>query len=63
MFNRKYMLPLVVAAAAGGPYLLTEENWSQSAFQALDRTITADDTAARRRCLDSSGSLRFLGSL
>jgi hypothetical protein len=46
MLNRKYMLPLVVAAAAGGPYLLTEENWSQSAFQALDRAVTPDDTTA-----------------
>ena len=46
MFNRKYVLPLVVATAAGGPYLLMEENASQSAFQALDHAITADETTA-----------------
>jgi hypothetical protein len=46
MFNRKYVLPLVVATAAGGPYLLMEENVSQSAFQALDHAITADETTA-----------------
>ncbi|HPM82617.1 MAG TPA: hypothetical protein PLF81_18065 [Candidatus Anammoximicrobium sp.] len=46
MFNRKYMLPLVVAAAAGGPYLLTQDNWSQSAFQALDRAVTSDDASS-----------------
>jgi hypothetical protein len=46
MFKRKFMLPLVVATAAGGPYLLMEENWSQSAFQMLDGAITADDTPA-----------------
>jgi hypothetical protein len=37
---------LVVATAAGGPYLLMEENWSQSAFQMLDRAITAEESAA-----------------
>lgn len=46
MFNRKYVLPLVVATAAGGPYLLMDGNVSQSAFQALDQAITADDTTA-----------------
>jgi hypothetical protein len=46
MFNRKYVLPLVVATAAGGPYLLMEENVSKSAFQALDHAITTDDTTA-----------------
>jgi hypothetical protein len=43
MFKRKFMLPLVVATAAGGPYLLMEENWSQSAFQMLDQALTAED--------------------
>ena len=43
---KKYMLPLVVAAAAGTPYLMMEDNWRQSAFQAVDQAITADDTAA-----------------
>lgn len=46
MFNRKFVLPLVVATAAGGPYLLMEGNVSQSAFQALDHAMTADDTTA-----------------
>jgi len=46
MFKRKFMLPLVVATAAGGPYLLMEDNWSQSAFQVLDHAITAEDTTA-----------------
>ena len=62
MFNRKYMLPLVVATAAGGPYLLTEENWSQSAFQALDQAITADDDDGdgrrRRRCRRPAAAFR-----
>lgn len=44
MFKRKLMLPLMVATAAGGPYLLMEENWSQSAFQMLDRAITAEES-------------------
>jgi hypothetical protein len=46
MFKSKLMLPLVVATAAGGPYLLMEENWSQSAFQMLDRALTAEEVPA-----------------
>ena len=46
MLNRKYALPLMVAAAAGGPYLLMEENATQSAFRALDQAITTDETSA-----------------
>ena len=46
MLNRKYVMPLMVAAAAGGPYLLMEENATQSAFRALDSAITAEGPAA-----------------
>lgn len=46
MFNRKYLLPLALAGAVGGPYLLTQENASQSAFKALDRALTSDESRA-----------------
>jgi hypothetical protein len=46
MFSRKVVLPVVLATAAGAPYLVMEDDWSQAAKQQLTSLMSSEESAA-----------------
>jgi hypothetical protein len=45
MFAKKFVLPVVVASAAGAPYLVMEDGWYDGAVQGMSSIVSSDSEA------------------
>jgi hypothetical protein len=57
MFKRKVLLPVVLATAAGTPYLVMEDDWSDAAKQQLSGLLSSEDAESSSAAYLPDGQL------